>query len=127
MTAPVSSTTQQPTSEKINMTAPVSQVAAGIDRWIITFTMPSNYTLETLPDPLDPQVRLRALPSSTFAAIRFSGFNSATLVAEKTQILRDLAAKEGITLSDQVSYARYNPPWTLWFLRRNEILIEAKY
>jgi len=126
MTAPVSTEAPQPTSEKINMTAPVSQVAAGSDRWVISFTMPSNYSLETLPDPLDPQVRLRAVPASTFAAIRFSGFNSATLVEEKTKTLRDMATKAGVALSDRVIYARYNPPWTLWFLRRNEILIEAK-
>ena len=124
MTAPVTTTGDQPTSEKISMTAPVAQVATGSDQWLITFTMPSKYTMDTLPEPLDPMVRLRAVPGSTFAVIRFSGFNSASLVEEKTAALRSYAAREQISLTDHVLYARYNPPWTPWFLRRNEILYE---
>ncbi len=126
MTAPVTSSTESTSSEKISMTAPVSQVASGTDKWIISFTMPSEYSMATLPEPLDPAVLLREVPGATYAAIRFSGINSASLVEEKTATLRTLAAKENIRLKDQVIYARYNPPWTLWFLRRNEILIETK-
>ena len=126
MTAPVTSTTENSTSEKISMTAPVSQVATGVNQWVISFTMPSKYTMTTLPEPLDPLVRLRAIPSATYAVIRFSGFNSMALVEEKTASLKTLAANEKIGLKDRVLYARYNPPWTLWFLRRNEILIETK-
>ena len=125
MTAPVSTTAESSTSEKISMTAPVSQVAVGVDQWVISFTMPAKYTMATLPEPLDPLVRLRAIPVSTYAAIQFSGFNSASLVEEKTSKLRSLAAQAKISLSDRVHYARYNPPWTPWFIRRNEILIET--
>jgi hypothetical protein len=87
--------------------------------------MPAAYTLETLPDPLDPAVRLRAIPASTWAVIKFSGLSSEKLVAEKTDELRRGAAEYSVALSNNISYARYNPPWTLWFLRRNEILIEV--
>ncbi len=126
MTAPVSSSPGTAPAEKISMTAPVSQVGAGADQWLIAFTMPSKYTINTLPEPLDPLVTLREIPAATFAVIQFSGFNSASLVAEKTAELRSLAAKEKISLSERAVYARYNPPWTPWFLRRNEVLIEAK-
>lgn len=126
MTAPVTSAAASSPSEKISMTAPVSQVASGTDKWTISFTMPSSYTMATLPEPLDPAVQLREVPGATYAALRFSGFNSASLVAEKTARLRTLASKERITLQDRVIYARYNPPWKPWFLRRNEILIETQ-
>jgi hypothetical protein len=126
MTAPVTSSPDGLSSEKISMTAPVSQVASGADKWIISFTMPSDYTMARLPEPLDPAVQLREVPGATYAALRFSGINSAAQVEEKAASLRTLAAKEKIMLKDRVVYARYNPPWTLWFLRRNEILIETK-
>ena len=126
MTVPVTSSPDGSSSEKISMTAPVSQVASGADKWIISFTMPSEYTMATLPEPLDPAVQLREVPGATYAALRFSGFNSAAQVEEKAASLRTLAAQEKIRLKDRVVYARYNPPWTLWFLRRNEILIETK-
>lgn len=126
MTAPVTSTSENPASEKISMTAPVAQVATGSNQWLISFTMPSKYTMATLPEPIDPLVRLRAIPAATYAAIQFSGFNSAALVEEKTTTLRSLAARENLNLADRVLYARYNPPWTPWFIRRNEILIETK-
>lgn len=126
MTRPVTAAAESLPSEKISMTAPVSQVASGHGRWIISFTMPSAYTMATLPEPLDPAVQLREVPGATYAALRFSGFNSATLVEEKTACLRSLAAKENVRLQDRVIYARYNPPWKPWFLRRNEILIETQ-
>ena len=69
MTAPV---TQQPTSEKIAMTAPVSQQKSA-DKFAISFVMPSKYTMETLPQPLDPNVVLRQVPAYKAAAIRYSG------------------------------------------------------
>lgn len=126
MTAPVTAAAGHSTSEKISMTAPVSQVASGTGKWTISFTMPSSYTMATLPEPLDPAVQLRQIPGATYAALRFSGLNSATLVEEKTESLRSLAAKENVKLQDRVIYARYNPPWKPWFLHRNEILIETQ-
>jgi hypothetical protein len=70
MTAPVGQEREK--GEKIPMTAPVAQQAEG-DRWIVTFMMPAGHTLQTLPEPLDEQVRLRAVPAQRMAAVRYSG------------------------------------------------------
>ena len=133
MTVPVVAEPQG-SAEKIAMTVPVSIEAqntdnskmAGAQRWRIHFVMPSQYTLATLPKPLDPQVQLREIPAKTFAALTYSGINSESTVQEKAdQLLNWLKTREIATIG-QPQLARYNPPWTLPFLRRNEILQEIK-
>jgi len=123
MTSPVA---QEPQSEKIAMTAPVGQERAKDNLWVITFTMPSSHTMETLPKPKNPEVILKQLPASKFAAVRFTGFNRAQTVDNKTQELTKWLAKKSLQAEGQAIYARYNPPWTPWFMRRNEILLEIK-
>lgn len=124
MTAPVS---QESVSEEIAMTAPVSQESSAAGRWRITFTMPKAYTIETLPRPNNPAVTIRTLPATRFAVVRFSGRNRQSTVDEKTAELRNWAATQGLKDSGNVPlYARYDPPWVLWFWRRNEILIEVE-
>jgi hypothetical protein len=123
MTSPVA---QEPQSEKIAMTAPVGQERAKDNLWVITFTMPSSYNMETLPKPKNPEVILKQLPASKFAAVRFTGFNRAQTVNSKTQELTRWLAKKSLQAEGQPIYARYNPPWTPWFMRRNEILLEIK-
>ncbi len=133
MTVPVVAEPQG-SAEKIAMTVPVSIEAqntdnskmAGAQRWRIHFVIPSQYTLATLPKPLDPQVQLREIPAKTFAALTYSGINSESTVQEKAdQLLNWLKTREIATIG-QPQLARYNPPWTLPFLRRNEILQEIK-
>jgi len=119
MTAPVS---QEQKGEKISMTAPVSQQRVQ-DKWAISFMMPASYTLETLPVPDDPSITLRQVPARRVAAVRYSGFWS-----EKKYLLNKgkLAAwirDEGFVVAGEPVWARYNPPFTPWFMRRNEILI----
>lgn len=119
-------------SEKIAMTAPVSiepqdlpaNRMAGAQRWRIQFVMPSKYTLATLPKPLDPQVKLREIPAKTFATITYSGINSESVVQENVDRLLDWLKAQEIPTIGEPQLARYNPPWTLPFLRRNEILQE---
>jgi effector-binding domain-containing protein len=124
MTAPVS---QEKKSESIAMTAPVSQEKASDNQWIITFTMPSKYTMASLPKPNDSRIVIRQLPPGKFAAVRFSGMNSQDTVKEKTALLRSwLTSKNHKAKGSEPLYARYNPPWTPWFWRRNEILIELE-
>ena len=124
MTAPVS---QERKSEKIAMTAPVSQEKSDDNSWLITFTMPSSYTMDTLPKPNSDLVLLRQLPPARFAVVKFSGFNRKKTVEEKTGALRDwLKSKSLKEKGAEPIYARYNPPWTPWFLRRNEILVELE-
>ncbi len=119
MTAPV---TQVPASEKIAMTAPVTQTAVGAS-WVVRFTMPRGYSLETLPVPDDPKVNLRTVPPARLAVLKFSGLARADDVAAKTDELQKLAAKHRLRAIGPVSLAQYDPPWTLWFMRRNEVAI----
>lgn len=110
----------------IAMTAPVDRRRADADeRWRITFTMPSKYTLETLPKPNDERVEIRRLPTTHFAAVRFSGAPNDATVQERMDALRRAVEAEGLELAATAPiYARYDPPWTLPMLRRNEILLE---
>jgi hypothetical protein len=122
MTAPV---VQEPASEKISMTAPVAQEKVG-DRYRITFLMPSNYTLETLPQPTDTRIRLRAQPMRSVAAIRYSGFWSRSRYDDHERKLREWIDERGLEPISEPVWARYDPPFMPWFLRRNEILIELR-
>ena len=119
MTAPVS---QEKAGEKISMTAPVGQQRDG-DKWAVSFMMPSAYTLETLPNPDDPLITLRQVPARQMAAVRYSGFWSESNYRDNLKELQEWVRSQGLTTSGEPVWARYDPPWTLWFLRRNEILI----
>ncbi len=119
MTAPV---VEQRTGEKIAMTAPVSQTELA-GEWVVRFTMPSGYALETLPKPNDARVRLRRTLPSRFAVIRFSGLARPDDVAAKTEELSAWIRRRALRPTGPASLAQYNPPWTLWFLRRNEVMI----
>ena len=119
MTAPV---TLEPRSEEIAMTAPVA-VEQGAGRWRVHFVMPSRYTMANLPVPNNPRVTLREIPERKIGAIVFSGFAGEDKVKEKTEALLAWMTKRGLRPASTPQLARYNPPWTLPFLRRNEILV----
>lgn len=119
MTAPVA---QEPTSEKIAMTAPVSQ-SQNAGTWTVRFTMPSAYTLESLPEPNDPNVHLRGVPPERFAVLGFSGLAGKGDVDMKSKELLAATRAHHLRVIGPVSLAQYNPPWTLWFMRRNEVMI----
>lgn len=119
MTAPV---TQQP-SEKIDMTAPITQQAKG-QFWNVRFVMPSKYTMKTLPKPTNPEVVLIEVPATRFATIRFSGSASQVSLDQQEEQLRTFMAEGGLTPINTPQYAFYDAPWTLPFMRRNEIMIE---
>ncbi len=120
MTAPVS---QGRGGQTIAMTAPVAQERRG-ESWVVAFTMPSEYTLDRLPVPDDPAVRLRPVGERRVAAIRFSGSWDESRFQAKAAELKEWLASKGERAIGEPVTARYNPPWTLWFLRRNEILLE---
>jgi len=122
MTAPV---TQGMDSVKIAMTAPVGQEKKN-GRWRITFLMPSEYTLETLPQPLDERVMLTQDTGRLMAAIKYSGRWSKKLYDENKARLDDYIQKRGLTVTADPIWARYDPPFMPWFLRRNEILIPVE-
>jgi hypothetical protein len=119
MTAPVA---QQPQGEKIAMTAPVAQQRVR-EQWAVSFMMPATYTLETLPAPEDPQVTLRQVPARRIAAVRYSGSWSEKGYLRHKSELESWMRGKGLAAAGEPQWARYNSPFTLWFLRRNEILI----
>ena len=119
MTAPVS---QQQQGEKIAMTAPVSQQRVQ-GKWAVSFMMPAAYTMETLPAPDDPNITLRQVPARRVAAVRYSGFWSEEKYLLHKEKLEKWIKDNRYTVTGEPVWARYNPPFTLWFMRRNEILI----
>jgi len=119
MTAPV---VQERIGEKIPMTAPVTQTKKS-SAWVVRFIMPAGSSLDTLPVPNDPQVQLHALAPARFAVLRFSGLAKEDEVATKTAELMNLLKTNHLNSTEVPSLAQYNPPWTLWFLRRNEVMI----
>lgn len=119
MTAPVT----QAQSEKIAMTAPVIQQADN-DIWKVRFVMPEGYTLTSLPVPKNNAVKLKQIPEKRFVVIRFSGVaDNAKLHQNELKLLAFMQDKNLKTTS-VATYAFYNPPWTLPFLRRNEVMFE---
>ena len=122
MTAPVS---QEAESEKISMTAPVNQVRVG-EKYRITFLMPAEYSMETLPEPLDTRVKLKKVPGQLIAALRYSGTWSRDRYEEKRIRLQALMKQRDLEPAGEPIFARYNPPFMPWFLRRNEVLIPVE-
>lgn len=119
MTAPV---TQQ--SEKISMTAPVTQMRSTKSGYRVQFTMPSKYTRETLPAPVDPRVTILEIPAKRIAVYSYSGSWSEERYNEKLEDFRGLLAKASLKTIGEPIFARFNSPFQLWFLRRNEIWLE---
>ena len=122
MTAPVS---QAPAAEKIAMTAPVGQQSVG-SKWAVSFMMPASYTMQTLPKPDDPSVILREVPARRVASIRYSGLWSDARYREHKLQLEAWILKNKMKASGEANWARYDPPFKPWFLRRNEILIPVE-
>ena len=121
MTAPV----QQKENQKIAMTSPVQQQLAG-KSWQISFVMPSKYNMDSLPVPNNNRVRLKEILTKKFVVIEFSGTNSNENVTEHENQLMNYIEANQIKIIGSPKYAFYNAPWTLPFLRRNEVMIEIK-
>jgi hypothetical protein len=110
-------------STRIAMTAPVIQHAADESgQYIVSFVMPESYTLESLPVPTDASVTLRAIPAHKAAVLRFTGRWSADSYDEKAAMLRTMLPEQGFVLDGPMRFARFDPPWTPWFMRRNEVI-----
>ncbi len=124
MTAPVSQAAQAEKSEKITMTVPVQQAGSGAG-WRIAFMLPRQYTLDTAPVPSDSRFRVVAVPGRIVAVLRYSGrWTESNYVEHRDDLLTSLAEK-GIKPSGEPWLARYNAPFSLPFLRRNEVLTEV--
>jgi len=122
MTAPVG----QQGGDEIAMTAPVAQSRTDNRQWTIRFYMPSKWTMDTLPQPDDDNVRLVTVPGETVAVLRFSGDRSPDAVAaRRSELLKTLSGNGMQTAGEPVAWF-YDPPWTLPFRRRNEIAIPVE-
>ncbi|MDN5566050.1 MAG: heme-binding protein [Psychrobacter sp.] len=123
MTSPVKMQPQMDESQKIAMTSPVAMQEQD-GKWRVRFVMPSKYTMQTLPKPNNSEVSLIEVPMQTYGVIKFSGFTGEQKVADKTQALKTWMQGQNLKIIGDAEMARYNPPWTLPFMRRNEVMIE---
>lgn len=117
MTAPV---TQAAASVKLEMTAPVTQAAAD-GGYIVQFVLPKGVTLASAPEPIDPRVELREVPGRRVAVIRYSGLWSQSNYDEHLGKLQAALRATQIAWTGEPTLSRYDPPYTPWFMRRNEI------
>jgi hypothetical protein len=124
MTAPVIQA-RAARGESIAMTAPVIQTPAEGDAYNVQFLMPSAYTAATLPEPTDAAIRIVEIPARRLAVIRFTGLWTESSLHREEEALRAAIARHGLAIADgeTPSYAFYDPPWTPFFLRRNEVMV----
>jgi hypothetical protein len=118
MTAPVTSSAS---SEKIAMTAPVTVSGSGI--YTVSFTMPRKYSVDSLPQPVDPRITIHSQADYQMAAVRFSGFFNEKNFSTHENMLMEWLFKKGFKPAGPPVIAGYNPPFTPWFLKHNEVLI----
>ncbi len=121
MTAPVVS---QDASKEIKMTSPV--LSDFSNEGYMAFAMPSEFSLETTPEPLDNRVKIEELPARVVAVLRFSGSWSEKHFEAKTKELLDELSMAKIKTKGSVFNMLYNPPFIPGFLRRNEVAIEIE-
>jgi hypothetical protein len=126
MTAPVIADPAGTSSgTDIAMTAPVLQEYSQ-GGWRYAFVLPADLTLETAPKPIDDKVRLTQVPGKKVAVIQYSGFWSEDSMQEKTSELNDWISANNLTATSEPRWAGYNPPWTIPFMRRNEVMIDVQ-
>jgi hypothetical protein len=112
-------------SERIAMTAPVIATTGGGSQ-VISFGMPRSYTLQTLPKPNDPRVKIVMIPARKYAVMRFSWYRSDARVKRMQEKLLAALARDGVVAEGSTSYAGYNAPWTPPWMTRNEVLVQIK-
>lgn len=120
MTAPV---TRTPASQEIAMTAPVMRTPAEADSWTVAFVMPEEWTMETLPIPNNPNVKLREKSGETIATIRFDGRGQAKTYASKQADLEAWIMAQGYIATAPARFAGYSAPWVPAPLKRHEVMI----
>ena len=122
MTAPV---TQTAVPLKMEMTAPVTQAAAD-GGYVVQFVLPKGVNLASAPEPIDPRVQLREVPGSRVAVIRYSGLWSQGNYDEHLGQLQAALRAAKISWTGEPTLSRYDPPFTPWFMRRNEIWLTVQ-
>ena len=121
MTAPV---LQEQASATIEMTSPVvQQPGGGSGRHVVAFVMPSEVTLDTLPTPADPRINVREVPPHVAAVKSFTGRWTEHIYERHLNELRGAVEQAGLEVGGPPRFARFDPPWTPWFRRRNEVVL----
>ena len=113
-------------SESIKMTVPVMDMSSSSWRRIVAFTMPSEYTLESLPKPTNANIRLRQIESSRKAVLTYSLYATESRVEAKKNLLLSLLTRDNIKVKWEMISAQYNPPLSFPPLRRNEVMIDVE-
>ncbi|MEU5942391.1 heme-binding protein [Micromonospora sp. NPDC047548] len=109
---------------KVGMTAPVVQEEGERPGcWLVRFVLPAALTAATAPEPEDPRITVREIPAQLAAAVRFSGRWSEKAFGQRATALGRAVTAAGLTPVDGIRYARFDPPWKPWFLRRNEVVL----
>ena len=111
--------------EAIAMTTPVLQAPAG-GGWTMAFIMPRKYTFSTAPKPLDANIELEQVPPQTMAILRYSGHVDEDRIQRKFRELRGWVQSIGWRAISEPLAAQYDPPFTISFLKRNEVLVRAE-
>jgi effector-binding domain-containing protein len=126
MTTPVfqqkSEAKTQTQGVKLAMTTPVTEESLGSQRWRMRFVMPEGFQLDTLPQPENEKITLLELPAHKALVIRFSGSSNDEALSKNRNKLEAYAKEKGFILSGEPIAAFYNGPFTLPFLRRNEVM-----
>jgi hypothetical protein len=127
MTAPVLMDESEAVSKgtKITMTAPVFMKERS-EQQVMSFVMPADFTIQSTPKPTNPDVWITEVKDYKVVVIKFSGLLSDSNVETQTQILNNWIAKNGYTAVSEPINAAYNGPFTIPWLRHNEVLIEVK-
>ena len=120
MTAPVEMT---PLSENLSITSSIMDDEVN-NKWLVNFIMPKEYSLDSLPKPNNPKVNIVEIPVEKYAVIVFSGLVREASYAEKVELLTDYLKRNNYIQQGAIKIARYNPPWTLPFLRKNELMVK---
>jgi hypothetical protein len=126
MTAPVESRAKEE-GVRMSMTAPVTSTASATDEYTYAFVMERKYTLVTLPRPRDPRIRLAEQGARVVAARRYSGRWTEGNYRENEAKLMEALSADGRRPIGAPILARYNSPFTPWFMRRNEVMVEIEW
>ena len=112
-------------SQKVAMTAPVLQ-EKNDEQFVVGFVMPADMNADSMPEPSDSSVRMRVIPAQTAAAARFSGRWTTSSYEHHVQQLLEAVREAGLQPTGEPRFARYDPPWTPWFMRRNEVIVQIE-
>jgi hypothetical protein len=127
MTSPVSTEFEENKNEKIEMTSPVSTELNENKKIIMSFILPSKFKkIEELPIPLNKKVKFVELKKQKYAVLTFSGMWDENYALEKEKELKNYLKEDSIEFDIKPQLWRYDPPWTIWFLRTIEIALKIK-